>query len=52
MKHSRLVTLAIFLVATVMLSGCVVAGYGDRGDGRYDHDHGEQHDHDHHDGDR
>jgi hypothetical protein len=46
MKKSRWITLAIFLVTTVMLSGCIVAGYGD---GRYDHDHDRG---EHRDGDR
>ena len=55
MKHSRIVKLMIFLVATLLLSGCILDGRGGRGDDRFEHDHdrGDQHDHDreHHEGD-
>jgi len=41
MKQTRLVKMALFLMAAVLLSGCVFDG--DRG-GDW-HDHGDQHDH-------
>ena len=47
MKQSRWVTLAVFLVATIMLSGCVWEGHDGFRDGdRREHDGGEHHDHD------
>jgi hypothetical protein len=55
MKQSRLVKLAIFLVTTVLLSGCFF-GPGPGDDRHYDHgdhgDHRDQHEHGDHEGDR
>ncbi|MET3108516.1 ABC-type Zn2+ transport system substrate-binding protein/surface adhesin [Oxalobacteraceae bacterium GrIS 2.11] len=49
MNQSRLVKLAVFCVAAVLLSGCVLEGRGGyRDDDRHDHDRGDQHEH-HHD---
>jgi hypothetical protein len=51
MKQSQFAKLAVFLAATMILSGCVWEGYGpNRGENHHDRDRGDQHERDH--GDR
>lgn len=48
MKKSRLITLAILLMTTLMLSGCVWGGYGEhRGEDQHERDRGDYHGEDH-----
>jgi hypothetical protein len=48
MKQSRFAKMIAFLVATLILSGCVWEGYGPhRGDDHQDRDRGDQHERDH-----
>jgi hypothetical protein len=49
MNQSKLIKLAIYCMAALMLTGCVLEGYGgDRGENRHDRDRGDQHYDDHH----